>query len=83
MAKVFRKVLVKLIYSENATKLCKVFAVHLTITTQDKSTVDIFQNFCGLLTEYMNFTFTYTSSLFLGVVFSEHMNFKIEYRELD
>ena len=39
------KLLVKFIYSEKATKFCEISTVHLTITTKDKSTVEISQNF--------------------------------------
>ena len=47
--------LLKLIYSEKATKFCEIFTVDLTGTTQDKSTVEISQNFVAF-SEYMNFT---------------------------
>ena len=44
----------KFIYSEKATKFCEISTVDLTITTLDKSTVDISQNFVAF-SEYMNF----------------------------
>ena len=44
---------VKFIYSEKATKLCQIINIDLSITTQDKSTVGISQNFVAFL-EYMN-----------------------------
>ena len=44
----------KFIYSEKATKFCKISTVDLTGTIKDKSTVEILQNFVAL-TEYMNF----------------------------
>ena len=49
------KVLVKFIYSEKATKFLPYLhcTVDLTVTTYDKSTVEISQNF-GAFSEYMN-----------------------------
>ena len=47
--------LVKFIYSEKATKFCKIFTLLLTGTTQDKSKVKILQNFVAF-SEYMNFS---------------------------
>ena len=41
---------IKFIYSEKATKFCKISTVDLTVTTKDKSKVVISQNFCVLLT---------------------------------
>ena len=35
----------KFIYSEKASKFCKISTVHLTVTTLDKSKVEISQNF--------------------------------------
>ena len=49
--------LVKLIYSEKATKFCEISTVDLTVTTQDKSTVDISLKFVAF-SEYMNFIVT-------------------------
>ena len=45
----------KLIYSEKATKFCEISNVDLTVTTEDKSKVEILQNFVAF-SEYMNFT---------------------------
>ena len=45
---------VKFIYSEKATKFCEISTVDLTITTYDKSTVEISQKFVAF-SEYMNF----------------------------
>ena len=47
-------VVVKFIYSEKATKFCKIFTLLLTGTTYDKSKVKISQNFMAF-SEYMNF----------------------------
>ena len=41
---------IKFIYSEKATKFCKISIVNLTVTTQDKSKVE-----SGAFSEYMNF----------------------------
>ena len=46
--------LLKFIYSEKATKFCEISNVDLTVTTYDKSTVEISQNFVAF-SEYMNF----------------------------
>jgi hypothetical protein len=48
------QLLLKFIYSEKAPKFCKISTLDLTITTWDKSTVDISQNFVTF-SEYMNF----------------------------
>ena len=45
----------KFIYSERATQYCKISIVDLTVTTQDKSMVEISQNFVAF-SEYINFT---------------------------
>ena len=45
---------VKFIYSEKATKFYKISTVDLTVTTWDKSTVEILQKFVAF-SEYMNF----------------------------
>ena len=45
---------VKFIYSEKATKLCENSTVDLTVTTLDKSNVEISQ-ICVAFSEYMNF----------------------------
>ena len=39
--------IVRFIYSKMATKFCKISTVDLTVTTQDKSTVEISQNFAA------------------------------------
>ena len=44
----------KFIYSEKAIKFCEISNVDLTVTTYDKSTVEILQNFVAF-SEYMNF----------------------------
>ena len=49
----------KFIYSEKATKFCEISTVDLTVTTLDKSTVEILQNFVAF-SEYMNFCFKCT-----------------------
>ena len=51
----FNTIYVKFIYSEKATKFCKISIVDLTVTTQDKSVVEISQKF-EAFSEYMNFT---------------------------
>ena len=45
---------VKFIYSDKATKFCEISTVDLTVTTQDKSTMEISQK-CVAFSEYMNF----------------------------
>ena len=50
-----RIVTVKFIYFEETTKVCEISTVDLTVTTQDKSTVEISQKFVAF-SEYMNFT---------------------------
>ena len=45
---------VQLIYSEKATKFCKIFTLLLTVCTAVKSKVKILQNFVAF-SEYMNF----------------------------
>ena len=49
-----KKILLKFIYSEKATKFCEISTVDLTVTTQGKSTMEISQNFVAF-SEYMNF----------------------------
>ena len=44
----------KFIYSEKATKICEITIVDLTGTKQDKSMVEIFQNFVAF-SEYLKF----------------------------
>ena len=45
----------KFIYSEKASKFCKISTLLLTGTAKDKSKVKILQNFVAF-SEYMNFT---------------------------
>ena len=47
---------VKFIYSEKATKICKISTLDLTVCTVVKFKVEISQNFVAF-SEYMNFTF--------------------------
>ena len=46
---------IKYIYSEKAIKFCKISTLHLTGTTQEKSKMEISQNFVAF-SEYMNFS---------------------------
>ena len=46
--------LLKFIYSEKATKFCEISTVDLTVTTLDKSMVEILQQFVAF-SEYMKF----------------------------
>ena len=48
----------KFIYSEKATKYCEISTIDLTVTTLNKSTVEISQNFVAF-SEYMNFNNMY------------------------
>ena len=43
-------------YSEKATKFCEIFTLHLTGTTEDKSKVEVSQNFLAF-SQYMTFTY--------------------------
>ena len=54
--KSFLKILIKLIYSEKATKFCEIPTVDLSYVVPVKSTVEILQNFVAF-SEYMNFDF--------------------------
>ena len=47
--------MIKLIYSEKATKFCKISTLYLTVCTVVKFKVEISQNFVAF-SEYMNFT---------------------------
>ena len=47
----------KIIYSEKATKFCEISTVDLSYVVPVKSTVEISQNFVAF-SEYMNFTYT-------------------------
>ena len=49
------KLILRLIYSEKATKFCKIFTVDLSYVVMVKSTVEILQNFVAF-SEYINFT---------------------------
>ena len=44
----------KFIYSDKATKICEIYTVDSTITTYDKSSVEISQKFVAF-SEYINF----------------------------
>ena len=46
---------VKFLYSEKATKFCKISTLLLSVCTVDKSKVEISQTFVAF-SEYMNFT---------------------------
>ena len=63
-------IMIKFIYSEKATNVCEISTVYLTGTTQDKSTVEISQNFVAF-SEYMNFIminfYFYIAVLFLSM----------------
>ena len=50
--------IIKFIYSEKATKFCKIFTLLLTVCTVVKSKVKISQNF-EAFSEYINFIFNY------------------------
>ena len=51
---------VKFIYSEKATKVCKISTLLLSVCTVDKSEVEISQNFVAF-SEYTNFKLTFRS----------------------
>ena len=53
------------LYSEKATKFCKISIVYLTVTAWDKSTVEISKNFVAI-SEYINFNTGLTSILFFN-----------------
>ena len=53
-ARVHHKGYIKLIYSEKVTKFCEISIVDLSVTTQDKSTVEIPQKIVTF-SEYMKF----------------------------
>ena len=55
-------ILVKLVYSEKATKFCKIFPLLLSTVHTDKSKGKIAQNFVAF-SEYINFTY---NNLFMG-----------------
>ena len=58
--------LVKFIYSEKATKFCKIFPLLLTTVHTVKSKGKISQNFVAF-SEYMNFTINFNNSFVLMV----------------
>ena len=58
------RVQIKSIYSEKVTQFREISTVDLTITTQDKSTVEISQKFVAFL-EYMNFKNPNDEGMFL------------------
>ena len=53
-AAIFLPLYLKFIYSEKATKFCKISTVDLSYVVPVKSTVEISQNFVAF-SEYMNF----------------------------
>ena len=53
--KIYSWIIIKFVYFEKATKFCKFSTVDLTVTTLDKSKVNISQKILAFL-EYMNFT---------------------------
>ena len=61
--------LLKFIYSEKATKCCKIFILDLSYVVMVKSTVDIFQNFVAF-SEYMNLkqNLVFWSSILIGTL---------------
>ena len=61
--------LLKFIYSEKATKLCKIFTLHLSYAVPVKSKVKILQNFVAF-SEYMNFRTTCPCQIFEGMFWS-------------
>ena len=50
----YNSIIVKFIYSEKATKFCKIFSLLLSYIVLVKSKVKILQNFVAF-SEYMNF----------------------------
>ena len=65
------KLVVKLIYSEKATKFCEISTLLLSYAVPVKSNVEILQNFVAF-SEYMNFIFFMHVSLTSVVEFWEH-----------
>jgi hypothetical protein len=57
----------KFIYSEKATKLCKISTVYLSYMVTVKSTVEIWQNFVAF-SEYMNFIIPYVQKSTWSVI---------------
>ena len=54
---------VKFIYSQKATKFCKIFTLHLSYVVPVKSKVMISQDFVAF-SEYMNFTYIQVFDVF-------------------
>ena len=61
--KIEYKPALKVIYSEMATKFCKISTVDLSYVVRVKSTVEISQKFVAI-SEYMNFTMYSLAKLF-------------------
>ena len=59
--------LVKLVYSEKATKFCELSNLLLSTVHTDKSKVEISQNFVAF-SEYMNFILLVLECIFLHLV---------------
>ena len=71
------KSMVKFIYSEKATKFCEITTIDMTVTVQDKSMVEISQNFVAF-SEYMNFNmgcrvFKEGHKLFIPSTYSDYL----------
>ena len=58
--------LIKFVYSEKATKFCEISTVDLTVTTYNKSLVEILQKFVAFSEYTMNFKFTLSITLHFG-----------------
>ena len=63
-------------YSEKATKFWKISTIDLIVTTQDKSKVEISQNFVAF-SEYMNFDSFYLKNFLLQML--ENLNVFVMY----
>ena len=57
----------KFIYSEKATKFCKIYTIYLTGTTKDKTTLEISQNFAAF-SVYMNFNIELESWVLMQIL---------------
>ena len=66
--------MIKFIYSEKATKLCKIFPLLLTTVHTVKSKGKILQNFVAL-SEYMNFKKLYCWNTIIDNKFFQTINF--------
>ena len=62
-----KSTLIKFIYSEKATKFCEVSTLLLSLFTEDKSKVDISQNFVAF-SEYTNFTLTFSFYIYFAFI---------------